>query len=397
MDTSPRERPPAPTRIPALGAEQLLAHPRAVVIDLRSPGEYAEDHVPGSVNVPLFDDDERALVGVLYNHASPERAFREGLEVVLAKVDALVERIAQAAGLDVSSVDLHETVRTLASGGMTEMERRLELVPTDELGESAVVVHCWRGGLRSQSVSALLRAVGLCDAAVLDGGYKAYRAQVREELLGWDPPPAYVLRGLTGVGKTLVLRELEGQRPGWTMDLEAAAGHRSSLLGMVGLEPVPQKTFESRLAERIRRGLGADRVVYEGESRKVGDAIVPPRIWESLKGGTSIELVAPVDVRIRVLMDDYLSTESNRPALRSQLGEVEGRMQADIPLVELFEARQDDEVVALLLEHYYDPLYRHSERNYSYALTVDSSDPVAAATVIAEWVESRSAELTSRR
>ena len=259
MDTSPRERPPAPTRIPALGAEQLLAHPRAVVIDLRSPGEYAEDHVPGSVNVPLFDDDERALVGVLYNHASPERAFREGLEVVLAKVDALVERIAQAAGLDVSSVDLHETVRTLASGGMTEMERRLELVPTDELGARAVVVHCWRGGLRSQSVSALLRAVGLCDAAVLDGGYKAYRAQVREELLGWDPPPAYVLRGLTGVGKTLVLRELEGQRPGWTMDLEAAAGHRSSLLGMVGLEPVPQKTFESRLAERIRRGLGADR------------------------------------------------------------------------------------------------------------------------------------------
>ena len=72
-------------------------------------------------------------------------------------------------------------------------------------------------------------------------------------------------------------------------------------------------------------------------------------------------------------------------------------MQADIPLVELFEARQDDEVVALLLEHYYDPLYRHSECNYSYALTVDSSDPVAAATVIAEWVESRSAELTSRR
>lgn len=376
----------AVTRIPAVTASAVLAHPDAVVVDLRAPKEFAEDHLPGAWNVPLFDDDERALVGLLYHRTSPERAFQQGLAVVVGKVQDLVAEIAEVAELPMPEVELREAVLELAMGGLAQTERRLETEPRGDLPARPLVLHCWRGGLRSQSVAALVRHIGLADAVILAGGYKGYRAQVRAELEAWEAPRAVVLRGLTGVGKTLVLRELERLRPGWTLDLEGAAGHRSSLLGMVGLEPVPQKRFESRLAERLRAGFPDGVVVYEGESRKVGDAIVPPRIWESLRGGVNVELVASVETRTRVLMEDYLERESNRVALREQLAAVEERMRPRTPLVELFDARRDEEVVALLLEHYYDPLYRHSERAHDYALTIDSGDPARAAREIAAWI-----------
>lgn len=392
MSSTPRTNPgslAAVTRIPGVSAPAVLAGSDAVVVDLRAPKEFAEDHLPGARNVPLFDDDERALVGLLYHRASPERAFQQGLDVVVGKVQRLVASIAAAAGSPAPDVDPREAVLELAMGGLAQTERRLEVVPRDELPARPLVLHCWRGGLRSQSVAALVRHVGLGDASILAGGYKAYRAHVRAELDAAALPPAFVLRGLTGVGKTLVLRELERQRPGWTLDLEGAAGHRSSLLGMVGLEPVTQKTFESRLAARLRAGFPGGVVIYEGESRKVGDAIVPPRIWESLCGGVSIELVADVATRTRVLMDDYLAHDSNRVDLRAQLAAVEERMRPRTPLVELFDARRDEEVVALLLERYYDPLYRHSERSHEYALTIDSADPARAARETVAWIEGR--------
>ena len=105
--------------------------------------------------------------------------------------------------------------------------------------------------MRSKSVVAFLQELGLSRALALEGGYRSYRAVVRAELAAWRPPASFVLRGLTGVGKTLVLRELEELRPLWTIDLEGLAGHRSSILGMVGLRPVSQKRFESRLAARL--------------------------------------------------------------------------------------------------------------------------------------------------
>ena len=391
MASSPRT-PPAPQpdvlTIPSIGAKGLLAHPDAVVVDLRAPAEYEQDHVPGAVNIPLFDDEERALVGMLYHRSSPERAFRQGLEVVTGKVCKLVEALVEAADGNSPIPDPREAVTALARGGLEGMQHRLKMVPRTVLPKRPLVLHCWRGGLRSKSVAALARHLGLGDATVLEGGYRAYRAEVRDQLEAWQAPRAFVLRGLTGVGKTLVLRELERIRPGWTLDLEGAAGHRSSLLGMVGLEPVSQKSFESRLAKRLRSGFCGP-IVYEGESRKVGDAIVPPRIWESLRGGVSIELTANVQYRTRVLMDDYLARESDRADLRRQLATVQERMRPRCPLVRLFDARQDEEVVALLLEHYYDPLYRHSESQHEYAITLDSSNPAEAALRVASWIEER--------
>src|SRR5262249_9969854 len=143
----------------------------------------------------------------------------------------------------------------------------------------------------------------------------------------WEAPPSFVLRGLTGVGKTLVLRAIARLRPGWTLDLEALASHRSSILGMVGLRPASQKLFESRLAQRIAAGRGPVCVV-EGESRKVGDLVLPEHVWRAIDGGTGLELVADDACRMRVLVDDYLASAESRAELALRLPFIEERLGA---------------------------------------------------------------------
>lgn len=381
------------TLLPAAAPAQVLSVPGVRVIDLRSPGEFAEDHLPGARNVPLFDDVERALVGTLYKRRSPDAAFDAAREITARKIEELVRAIGAIAGWQPPREDLVRRLLERTAGGVAALEGELGVRALEALPAEPVVLHCWRGGLRSRSVVSFLRELGLDRAVGLVGGYKAYRRLVLEELEAWRGPQAFCLRGLTGVGKTLVLRALEELRPGWTVDLEGLAAHRSSILGMVGLRPVPQKRFESRLAARLRAGF-AGPVVYEGESRRVGDAILPLRVWESLCGATNLLLSAPLERRVEVLIEDYLAHESSRDELRRQLPFIEKRLgprRFDGALVALLDAGRDAELVECLLERYYDPLYTHSEKGKDYAFEVDTSDPEAAARAIAAWVEERPA------
>ncbi len=369
----------------ALRSEELL------LVDLRSPAEHAQDHVPGAVNVPLFDDLERALIGTLYARSSPEAAFEEGRRRTQARITGLVAAIAQRAGWRVPPVDLEARVRAMTEGGLRRFEG--ELVPRHvaRLPRRPVVLYCWRGGLRSRSVVALLRELGFEDALGMSGGYKAYRRSVVERLAAWLRPATFVLRGLTGVGKTLVLREVERLRPGWTLDLEGLAGHRSSILGMVGLEPCTQRTFESRLLVRLEQGFSGPCVV-EGESRKVGDVVLPRPVWEALEAGTNLELRADPERRVQVLVEDYLGRSENRTELRARLPFLESRLGARKwagALVALLDQRRDAELALILLELYYDPLYRSSERGRRHATTLDATDPRAAAARVVAWIEER--------
>ena len=378
-------------RVPSASAAQVLAGRDLRVIDLRTASEHAEDHLPGAVNVPLFDDVGRALIGTLYRRESPQRAFGEARELARARISGLVDEIGLASDWRPPRADLQRELERWTSGGIGAFDSALEGEPIDRLPEDAVVLHCWRGGLRSRSVVAFVRALGLERAVGLAGGYKAYRRAVIESLASWAPPPAFVLRGLTGVGKTLVLREIERLRPGWTVDLEALAGHRSSILGMVGLAPRSQKAFETGLDTRLREGFPAAVVVFEGESRKVGDAIIPERVWCALHGGASLELVATPERRVEVLVEDYLAHPASRAELRVQLPFIERRLGArwQGELVALLDAGRERELAALLLERYYDPLYRHSEGRRSYAASFDSSNPAGAAEQIATWISTR--------
>ena len=143
---------------------------------------------------------DRALVGFLYHQASPEAAFAKGRSVALSRVDALVARVAELADWSRSDADLASLATRMTEGGIGKLERALTTFEPEALPERPVVVHCWRGGLRSRSMIALLRALGLDRAIGIEGGYKSYRRHVRETIDAWIAPPAFVLRGLTGVG-----------------------------------------------------------------------------------------------------------------------------------------------------------------------------------------------------
>ena len=390
----------AQTVVPAITASQLGALARRtageagapVVVDLRAPVEFAEDHVPGAHSVPLFDDARRALIGTLYTRVSPEAAFAEGVEATVERVGSLVLEIAHLGpGTPPPLADLEARVREMCAHGIAGLEGELVTEPAEVLPQDPIVVHCWRGGLRSRSVAALLRALGMRNVIVLEGGYKAYRRHVIERLDAWVAPSTFVLRGLTGVGKTLVLRAIEALRPGSTLDLEGLAGHRSSILGMVGLEPCTQKTFDSRLLARFERGFGPWMVV-EGESRKVGDVILHPNLWRAMGSSTGIELVASTARRVRVLVEDYLARPENREPLAEQLRFLESRLgkRFEGELVRMLEEGREDELVPLLLEHYYDPLYRHSGGRYRLDVSFDTEDPAACAQEIVAWIEARS-------
>lgn len=383
--------------IPTITARQLLARigPAAdgqgtVVIDLRTPKEFAEDHIPGAVNIPLFRNDERALIGTLYKKESPEEAFAKGREVVAGRIAELFDELGEEIGWDVPDVDLTARVLEMTETGIGGLEENLTEAPVAELPERVAIFHCWRGGLRSKSVVALLRLCGLERAFCIEKGYQGYRRAVLDELEAYRAPKTYVIRGFTGTGKTLVLREVERLRPGWTLDLEGCAGHRSSILGMVGLKPVSQKTFESALAARLRELPPGGPLVVEGESRKIGDRIQPASIWEALQTGTNIQLTATVERRIEVLMDDYLACETSAAELREKLPFIEKRLGPVAwkgRLVAMLDAGATRELTEVLLETYYDPLYTHTEKDKSFELTLEMTDPKKAARQIVEWIE----------
>jgi len=160
---------------------------------------------------------------------------------------------------------------------------------------------------------------------------------------------------------------------------------------MVGLAPCSQKMFESRLAARLRDPMGSVLIV-EGESRKVGDVIVPPRLWEAMENGTNVELAASAEHRIGVLKADYLSSPNALEGLRRQLPLVEARMPKKFVgkgLVPMLEDGRVDELVRVLLEHYYDPLYHHSQKGKGFAERFDATDPTAAAPQCIEWCMAR--------
>lgn len=386
-------RPPAARRTDALPSFRMtgpLPPTGVVVVDLRSPAEFEADHIHGAINVPLFDNEERAIVGTLYRRRGRVEAFERGIDLVVAKVRELVEGVGAAAERSVNGEDLEARVRSIASGGPDALESHLGTSEVASVAPGSVLLHCWRGGMRSRSVAALLRGLGW-PVVLLEGGYREYRRLVHTRVGELTFPPAFVLRGMTGVGKTLVLHELERQVPGSTVDLEGLADHRSSILGMVGRSPRSQKMFESGLCRRVDAGFPEGWVAFEGESRKVGDIVLPESVWSPLVGGTSIRLVASTERRVQVLCDDYLATDGSREELLRQLPFIEGRLgkRWDGELCRLLTDGREHELVELLLERYYDERYGHSESKHAVAHEVDSTDPAACAAEIATWVAAR--------
>jgi tRNA 2-selenouridine synthase len=373
---------------PTLEAARFVARSDVRVVDLRAPVEFERDHWPGAVNVPLFDDAQRAVVGALYRQVSPDAAFEAGRAAIREHVGPFVRALSEHARRAAPQADFEAAVDELTRGGIAGLQSALAPRRV-ELASGALVMYCQRGGLRSRATAALLARLGFDALALVEGGYKGWRRILTERIAAWTAPPTLVLRGLTGVGKTLVLRELERLRPGSTLDLEELAQHRSSVLGMVGLAPVTQKHFETRLALRLEH-LERRALVVEGESRKVGDVIVPSSVWSAIHGGANVELVAPMERRVEVLLDDYLADPSSREQLAPQLeflGERLRRGGFAGSLIELLNSGRERELVQVLLERYYDPLYRHSELGRKHLARIDAREPRAAAEHVAQLLD----------
>ena len=268
----------------------------------------------------------------------------------------------------------------LASQKFPELVARIKQATGDRLP----VVFCWRGGMRSKSVATIVDLVGR-PCARLIGGYRAYRQYVTERLEALRPedvPPAVVLHGMTGVGKTMLLaRLMDGGAPG--LDLEGLARHRGSVFGGIGLDPANQRQFDSGLLDELDRLAGAPFVIMEAESKRIGRATMPDFLFEAKLSGINIELTAPLSVRVgRTLQQYALDNEDEfHAAMEHAVSRIERRFSPDLRkrAARWLAERDFVSLVGALLEEYYDPRYRHAMGAYERSFVEVSAEDLDAA------------------
>jgi tRNA 2-selenouridine synthase len=298
------------------------------IIDVRSPAEYAEDHLPGAVSMPVLDDAERAEVGRIYVQESPFRARKIGA--------ALVARNAA---------------------------RHIEARLMDRDGGWRPLVYCWRGGQRSGAFAAILAQIGWRVEA-LEGGYRTWRRLVVGRLYDADLGFRLIrLDGFTGTAKTALLAEVAGLG-GQVVDLEGLARHRGSILGGVEGEQPAQKGFETALLQALDRLDPTRPVLVEAESARIGAVRLPPALWGAMKGSPRIVVEAPVAARAAYLARAYAELAADRSALGERLDGLRpfaGHATVDRWLELLAEGRLTDLAEALVTQHY-DPAYGRLRR-----------------------------------
>ncbi len=311
--------------------ESALSGEYALVIDARSEREYAEDHLPCAVNLPVVDNDEYAEVGTTHK------------------------------------TDKHRAYLIGVSYAMKNMSHAIDELVAKHPKDARMLVYCFRGGKRSKLWFDALSTIGF-RVDRLPGGWKAYRAWVREQLETLPGKFRYsVLCGPTGCGKTRLLAALESAGA-QVLDLEGLAQHRGSLIGDIpGVAQPSQKWFDSLLVEKLRRFNSAQPVWVESESKKIGAIQLPDALLKAMHAGRVFSLTAPIPERVRLWREDYSHFETDLDALLARLvylrplvgGEEFGRWEA------LAKARCAPELFQRLMETHYDPAYARSiGKNY---------------------------------
>ncbi len=273
-----------------IGIDEFLIlakiHP---IIDVRSPGEYLHARIPGAHSLPLFSDDERKIVGTIYKRQGREEAIKTGLDFFGVKMKKMVEAVEKIIS------DCKSLTNTIGIKGEVSGKK----------GPNTVLVHCWRGGMRSAGVAWLLDLYGF-EVYVLNEGYKAYRNWVLQQ---FERPYSFkMLGGYTGSGKTDVLKELAGKGQA-VVDLEGLAHHKGSAFGALGEEPQPtQEMFENELATGLNAACeasGQDAIWLEDESRRIGSVNVPGPLWETMRRAPLYFLDIPFEERLDHIVTQY--------------------------------------------------------------------------------------------
>ena len=324
-----------------ISIEAMCARKR-VLIDVRSPGEFMHGHTPQALNLPLFTDEEREIVGITYKKFGKRPAIEKGLELV----------------------GFHKLVQEI---------RRLDL-------PFAVDIYCARGGMRSSSVAWLFELLGY-QPALIDGGYKSYRRWVLKRLS--QPYSLFVLGGETGSGKTKILKALAARGEN-VIDLEGLARHRGSVFGEIEQQPT-QEQFENELAEQLVQK--KDRAIWvENESQRIGALTIPRFIFEQMRKAPMVVLQVPEEKRVQECLDEYLSLGAEKLSiaivrLQRRLGGLETKKALDAL------AQNNFQECCRVLLRYYDKKYRYgmSQRDPK-SLTMLSSDTVAGDKII-DWIQ----------
>jgi tRNA 2-selenouridine synthase len=289
------------------------------IADVRSPGEFVAGHITGGTNIPLFTDEERASVGTLYKQQGQKEAIEKGLEFVGPKMLTLAKQA------------------------------------EDTAKDGQLLVHCWRGGMRSNRMAWLFEQMGL-NCSVLEGGYKAYRNHILSSFT--RPLNLLVLSGPTGTGKTevlLALREMGEQ----VIDLEALANHKGSAFGGLGMPAQPSsEQFQNDIYHQMQELDPTKRIWIESESLTIGRAYLPVTLWNAMNAAPSVELMVPKALRVERLVKDYGKVE--RTLLAESIQKLQqnfggNRVKASLELLE----QGDLAAVADMLLDYYDKRYAY--------------------------------------
>ncbi len=311
-------------------------------IDVRTPKEFFADHITGAVNIPVLSDDERALVGTIYKKESQPKAVDTGIAFFSKRLPEITKKLRAYDG------------------------KRL-------------IAYCWRGGMRSHAFVSFLRSCGF-DIIQLDGGYKSFRKYVRESLYNFDiKPEIFSIYGMTGTGKTDLIKRLAPV----SIDLEGLAGHRSSIFGHVGLAPRTQKMFENLLFEELKRVNDMPYIFLEGESRRIGNINLPDVIFSNMLKSKAINVTSDMSVRVQRIVEEYFDSDGKIDQIREVLNSriLNSRLGAkNIAIMkEHLQSGGYDELVLILLEKYYDPMYMHSQKKL-HAFAECSSNDIERAT-----------------
>ncbi|MBT4651780.1 tRNA 2-selenouridine(34) synthase MnmH [Candidatus Woesearchaeota archaeon] len=314
--------------------KEALALNNPIFVDVRSPKEFQQDHILNAINIPVLSDEERHIVGTIYKQVSQDQAIEKGMEYYEEKIPQIKEFV-------------------------------------KNYKEKTIIVYCWRGGMRSKIIATLFESLGY-KTYQLKGGYKTYRTLILEQLTNFKiKPKLFVLHGLTCTGKTNLLQKLPN-----AIDLEGLAQHRGSLYGAIGLKPRSQKMFDNLLLKKLEELNNQPFIFIEGESRRVGDLMLPESLWKAMKKGNNLLIERDLNIRIKEMVKEYFLN----PKIVEEIKEISSKLwkviskEKKAELLTNLNNNEFEKAAEILLINYYDPLYNHSLNKINYSSTIKNND-----------------------
>ena len=326
------------------------------VFDVRSPGEYIHAQIPGAYSLPLFTDEERKVVGTAYKQQGRQQAIKLGLDFFGVKMKSMVEQVEKLVQSHELLINSRKSLASQHSELKTSAEPH-EAKPSSG-GSGVVLVHCWRGGMRSAGMAWLLDLYGF-EVHTLAGGYKAYRNWVLQQFeKDYD---IKILGGYTGSGKTALLHQLNkcGQP---IIDLEGLASHKGSAFGAIGLPPQPSpEMFENMLALKLNK-INGQSFWLEDESQRIGTINIPNNFWKAMRTKPLFFVDVPFHERLQYIVQEYGALDKEKLVLSiERIQKRLGPLETKTALVHLF--KDEIELCFGILLMYYDKQYKKALYN----------------------------------